>query len=348
MLVDVFHAAKRRLPPGLLRLHLVAVANAAEGGGHLAPELVRLDRDRASVLAQHPRGECADGRVLGDEDTVFDPADGAVCALHPPGGVAAHLDARLADDVADQPVRAAAQIRDVEVGRRPEVPLAPGCKPDVAFDARDAERAQRIAVEVAADDVPLAAVVVERVRIECPLRVVVARDRPVVELHRALLRDRPLELRQPAGHLHRVIGVEHLDAARGLGQRLGEARPAECEVLECQPQRLGIRELPFEQIEGRLERRELLVLELELRQEVLLGAERVQLLARELVTLRLQRHPERQQLRTVGIEASRECFVRHLGVALDVRLDVARGQGTSFCHEERHQRKLADQLVRVM
>ena len=177
---------------------------------------------------------------------------------------------------------------------------------------------------------------------------VVARDRPVVELHRALLRDRALELRQPARHLHRVVRVEHLDAERRLGRRLGEARPAEREVLEREPQRLRIGELPLEQVERRLKRRELLVLELELGQEVLLGAERVQLLAGELVPLRLERHAEREELRAVGVEASRERLVRHLGVALDVRLDVARRQRPPFRHQEGHQRQLADQLVRVM
>ena len=95
-------------------------------------------------------------------------------------------------------------------------------------------------------------------------RHLVARDRPVLELHGALLRDRALELREPARHLGRVVGIEHLDALRGVASGLGEAGPSEREVLEREPQRLGVRELALEEVERRLERGELLVLELEL------------------------------------------------------------------------------------
>ena len=97
-----------------------------------------------------------------------------------------------------------------------------------------------------------------------------------------------------------------------------------------------------------MESGELVVVEVEPVEEVVLGAERVELLARELVALRLQRNAERGQLGAVGVEAARECLVRHLAVPLDVRLHVASGQQSSFRHEERDQRELADQLVRVV
>ena len=155
-------------------------------------------------------------RVLGDEDAVLEPARRAVRAPHPPGRVAAHLDPRLADDVADLPRRPAAVQLDVEVGGRAEVALAPRRELDVAADARDAERADVVAVEVVPDDVPDAVVGHQRVRVERPLALLVARDRPVLELHRPLLRDRALELRQPPRHLGGVVGIEHLDAPRGL------------------------------------------------------------------------------------------------------------------------------------
>ena len=167
-------------------------------------------------------------------------------------------------------------------------------------------------------------------------------------LHRALLRDRAFELREPARHLGRVVGVDDLDALRRVARRLGEAGPPEREVLQREPQRLGVRELSLEQIERGLQRRELVVVELELRQEVLLGAQRVQLLAGELVALRLQRHAEREQLCAVGVEPARERLVRHLRIALDVRLDVARRDRTALRHQEGHQRELADQLVRIV
>src|SRR5439155_19107975 len=101
------------------------------------------------------------------------------------------------------------------------------------------------------------------------------------------------------------------DALRRLGRSLGEPRSPEREVLQREPQRLGVRELPLEQVERGLQRCELVVLEVELRQEVLLGAKRVELFARELVALRLHRHTELAQLMSIRVEAPRERLVRH-------------------------------------
>ena len=174
------------------------------------------------------------------------------------------------------------------------------------------------------------------------------RGRPVAELDRPLLRDRRLELRQAAGHLGRVVGVAHLDAGGGLRRRVVEAGAPEREVLQRQPQRLGVRERPLEHVERRLQRRELVVVELELGQEVVLGAQRVQLLAGELVALGVERDAERDQLGAVGVEAARERLVRHLRVPLDVALDVARRQRPPLRHQEGDQRELTDQLVGVV
>src|SRR5581483_1637326 len=259
---DAVHAAQRRVAGRLGSTALVPVAHAAQGGGHLTAELLRLERDGAAVLPQHPARELLQRRVLGDPDAVLEAARGAVRALHPPAGLARHLDARLADDVSDLPRRPAAELLDVELGRDAEVALAPGGETDLAADARDAERADVVPVEVVADDVPDAVVGQERVRIERALGLDVARDRPVVELDRALLRDRAFELREASGHLRRVIRVEHLDAIRGRGGRLGEPRAAEGEVLQREPQRFGVGELSFEQVQRGVERGELLVLEL--------------------------------------------------------------------------------------
>ena len=131
-------------------------------------------------------------------------------------------------------------------------------------------------------------------------------------------------------------------------RRLELRRPAEREVLEREPQRLRIGELAVEEVERDLQRRQLLVVEVELRQEVLLGAERVELLAGELVPLRVEGDAERDQLAPVGVEAPCERLVRHLRVALDHRLDLARGQGPPLRHEEGHERELPDQLVGVV
>ena len=316
-----------------------------------AAQLRRLERDRAAVLAEDPAREQRRRRVLGDEDVVLDAvALAAEGALHPPRGVGRDLDARVPDDVAELPFRAAPVVLDVELGRQPEVALAPRREADVGADARDAERPDVVALEVVADHVPRAVLGQERVRIERPLLLVVAVDRPVAELDRALLGDRALELAEAALQLGRVVGVAHLDAHRGAGRRRGEraGRPAEREVLQREPQRLGVREAPFEEEEARLQRRELFVVELELRQEVALGAQRVQLLAGELVALRVERHAECDELGAVGVEAARERLVAHLLIALDVRLDVTRRQRTAFRHQERDQRELTDQLVRVV
>src|SRR5258708_30499536 len=97
-----------------------------------------------------------------------------------------------------------------------------------------------------------------------------------------------------------------------------------------------------------LQRGESLVRELERRQEVLLGAQRVEVLAGEFITLRMERNAERDQLGAVGVEAARERLVRHLRVALDVRLDVACGQRPSLRHQVCNERQLTNQLVGVM
>ena len=231
---------------------------------------------------------------------------------------------------------------------QPEVSLAARGEADVAADAGNAERLHLVVVEVEADDVPLAPVEEERVGVDGSLAALVANDRPVLELQRPALRDRALELCEPPGQLGRVAGVVQLDRASRLRRRLLEARPAEREVLQRETQRLGVRELALEQVEAGLKRRELLVGQLERRQEVALRAQPVELFARELVALRVERNAQRQQLGAVGVEASGERLVRHLLVALDVLLDVPGGQRATLGHQEGDERELADELVGVV
>ena len=127
-----------------------------------------------------------------------------------------------------------------------------------------------------------------------------------------------------------------------------EAGAAESEVLEREAQRLRVGELPFEGVERGLQRRELVLVEVELVEEVMLGAEGVELLAGELVALRGERHAERGQLGPVGVEPAGERLVGHLRVALDVSLHVARGERSSLRHEECDERQLTDELVGVV
>ena len=329
----------------------VGPPRGARALGHEPAQLGRLERDGAAVLPQDPACEQGERRVLGDEHIVLEPVAGPVVhALHPPRGVRRNLDASLALHVAELPLGAAAVALDVELGRQPEIALAPRREADVRTDPRDPERPDVLALEVVADHVPRAVLGQERVRVQRPLLLVVAVDRPVAELHRALLRDRALELAEAALQLGRVVGVAHLDAPRGARRRRCEiaGRAPEGEVLEGEPQRLGVGEAALEEVEAGLERRELVVVELELRQEVALRPKRVELLAGELVALRVERHAERDQLGAVRVEAAGERLVAHLLVALDVGLDVARCQRSPLRHQERDQRELANQFVGVV
>ncbi len=91
------------------------------------------------------------------------------------------------------------------------------------------------------------------------LGLAVGRDRPVAEPHGALLGDRLLELREPGGDLVGVERGQELHGRRlrpGVGARPG---PAQREVLEREPQGLGVGELALQQVETGLERRELVV-----------------------------------------------------------------------------------------
>ena len=252
------------------------------------------------------------------------------------------------DDLADLPRPRDPVQLDVEVRGDPEVALAAGGETDVAADARHLERAHRAAIEIVADDVPVALVETQCVRVHRPLARPRAARAPVAEPDRALLRDRGLELREASGELGRVVGRADAHAFGRLRRRLGEPGASEREVLQREPERLRVRELPFEVVERGLERGELVVVEVEPVEEVVLRAERVQLLARELVALRLERNAERRELGAVGVEPSRERLVGHLAVALDVRLDVARREEPSLRHQERDERELSDELVGVV
>ena len=97
-----------------------------------------------------------------------------------------------------------------------------------------------------------------------------------------------------------------------------------------------------------MQRGKLVVVELELVEEVILGAEGVELLPGELVALRLEGHAQREELGAVRVETACERLVGHLGVALDVRLDVPCSEEATLGHQEGDERQLADQLVGVV
>ena len=346
-------ARPRRRPPLPPRPRSSAVSRrdaCAPGRGRRAPGAGApgRERHRPAVLAQDPGGELPEVGVVRDEDAVLDPSVAAEQAVDPPGRVAGDLDLGLALLLAHLPRRALAVRLGVEALRQPEVPLAPRGEADLASDPRHAERLDPVVVEVEADHVPLPAVEEQRIGIDRALSLLLAHDRPVLELQRPVLRDRALELREPARKLGRVARIVQLDGACRLRRRRVEPRTAEREVLEREAERFRVRELALEQVEAGLERRELLVGQLERRQEVALRAQAVQLLAGELVSLGIERNAQGDQLRAIGVEAARERLVRHLLVALDVLLHVPRRQRTPLGHEKRHERKLTDELVGVV
>ena len=324
------------------------LAQQGEPVGDRVAQGLGLERDRASVLAQHPACQRLDPREPGLEDAVREHARIGERAVDPPGGVALHRDAGRADGLADLPGAWDAMCLDVEVGRQPEVALAPGGEANIAANAGDPEGADGGAVEILADDVPDSLVEPERVGVERALADLVALRRPVVELDRPLLRDRRLELRQAPRELGRVVRCADPDALGRVGARLVEARPAERQVLQREPQRLGVGELAVEVEERRLQGGQLVVLEVEPVEEVVLGAEGVELLAGELVALRMERHAEPGELGAVGVEPPRERLVGHLRIALDVALHVAGGQRPALRHQEGDERELTDELVGVV
>ena len=216
----------------------VGPSRGARTLGHEPAQLGRLERDGASVLPQDPAGQQRERRVLGDEDVLFEPVARAVIdALDPPGRVRSNLDPGLALHVAKLPLGAAAIALDIELRRQPEVALAPCRKTDVGTDPCDPEGADVLALQVVADHIPRAVLGKQGVRVERPLLFVVAIDRPVAELHRALLRDGAFELAEAALQLGRVVGVAHLDPPGGAGGRRREVagRAAESQVLQGEP-----------------------------------------------------------------------------------------------------------------
>src|SRR5581483_2909967 len=133
------------------------------------------------------------------EHVAFDAVPPSVVdTLQPPRRVGRDLDPGLALDLPELPLGAAAVPLDVEVRRHAEVALAPRGVADVGADARDAEALDDAVVLVLPDHVPGAVLRQQRIRVQRPLALVVACDRPVAELDRALLGDRALQPSEPA------------------------------------------------------------------------------------------------------------------------------------------------------
>ena len=183
------------------RLALVDARDLVEAVGDVLDERVRLERQRLAVQREQPaRQQPLVGIGRREDDravvAVLDLAVAAGHALDHPGRAGRDPDRGGAGDLAELPLRALAVDRGVEVGRHLEVALAARGEAHVAAHARQAERADRVAVLVAADHVPVPGLHVDAVGVERARRVLVALHRPVREDDRALLRDGRLDLGQ--------------------------------------------------------------------------------------------------------------------------------------------------------
>ena len=269
-------------------------------------------------------------------------------AIHEPRSTRGDVERGLTDGLVERPRRAIAVRSGIEVGRAAEVALLAGVEAHIAADARHAEVADGIAVVVMTDEIPVGIGEVEAVRIDRARLLLARADREVREDDRLLLRDGALELGEARGDLGRVTATGEVERHADCGRLLEHARAAERQVLQGEPQRCRVGELALQQEQAGVECGELAVGQVQRRQEVVLTRQRVELLAGELVAIRLDRHAQRQELGAIGVEATGKRLVRHVVVALDGVLGVARSDRPLLGHDVRDQRELADQLVGVM
>ena len=149
-------------------------------------------------------------------------------------------------DLAHLPVGAGAVVAAVEVAGRVEVVLGLARVGDLAPDPREPEDAHGVAFVGVADQIELAGAEDEVVGIDLAIRDLVALHRVVGELDRLAARDRGLDLRQPLGEL---AASRRGQSAMSIGASSSSERalPPPRDLLEREPQRLGVGELAIEQ-----------------------------------------------------------------------------------------------------
>jgi hypothetical protein len=210
---------------------------------------------------------------------------------------------------------------------------------DLPPDPRDAEHPDVGSLVRVADQVELPAAVEQVVRVHLALLLGVAADRVVVEHDRLAAEDRRLDLGEPLRQLPPARPGRDGERDAALLRGVERRRLAPGQLLQREPQRLRVCELPVEQRERGPKRAELLVRELDRGQVEVLGRQRIVLgLVVALGRLvHLQVDAERLELGAVGVEAPREGLVVHLRVALDVLLDLECGNRPALRHQERDQ-----------
>ena len=164
-------------------------------------------------------------------------------------------------------------------------------------------------------------------------------------------RDRGLDLGEALGEVAAAGGGGHRHLDRGALALVERVRVAPGDLLQGQPQRLGVGEAAVgEQQQRRAQRRQLVVGELDRVEVEVLRRQRVELGLEEALAglLDPELDAEALQLGAVGVEATREGVVVHVAVALHLALDLERRNRPALGHQERDQRELADQLLGVL
>ena len=269
------------------RVLAVALLDQLQASGELLEELGRPQQAGVLAKTQHPRDEHSRGPIGGEEDTIArslllgsaDLSVAAEVALDLPRDPLAEQDLRGPPLLPQLPLRAVGVRARVEVGGAPEVVLRLRRVGHFAADAREAEDTDRLALVGAAQQIELPALEQQVVGVHAPGAHLVALHRVVVERDRLLAEDRRLDLRQARGELvaaGRGRDPEcHGALLLGRSQRTG---PPPGDLLQREPQRLRVGELPVQQVQGSLQCGELLVCELDLGQMEALRAQRVTLL----------------------------------------------------------------------
>ena len=172
----------------------------------------------------------------------------------------------------------------------------------------------------------------------------------VLELDPLAAVDRRVDLRQPRRELPAAGRSGDPEPDRLARVRPQRARPAPGDLLQREPQRLGVRELPVQQRQSGLQSRALGVRERDRRQVEGLRRERIVLLLGEAVggLVDGEMDAQRVEFGAVRIETPRERILGHVRVALDVAPDLGGGHGTSLRHQIRDQRQLTDELFGVL
>ena len=301
-------------------------------------QLGRTDDAGVLTQAEHPGDQLARVGVRGDEEPVAgivvlaggaDLAVAAEVALDLPGDAAADPHLGDPDRLSELPVDPVGVGPRVEVVGALEVVLGLGGVADLAADPREAEDPDRAALVRAADDVELAPLVQQLVGVDAAGADLVALHRVVVEHDRLAAEDGGLDLGQALGDVVAAGRAGDAERDRALLRGVERAWPPPGDLLEREPQRLGVGELAVEQLQRGVERGQLLVGERDGGEVEVLRRQRVVLLLHQPVDGLLdgEHDPQGLQLRAVGIEAACERVLVHDAVTLDVTPDLRRRHG---------------------